>query len=140
MRKNLFWCDDCREYIDVSDVSSLIVNCEECGTVLSHMTVPIEDVVYGDNLSVPQRYVSSFLSVLGLVVDTEVNVGTRRVDIYLPEINAAIEYDGPHHMSAKGDAKRDEEVLYGGLTYVFHITDTNLSNLTALRIQVEGAT
>lgn len=39
----------------------------------------------------------AYLSVLGIVMETQKYVGTYRVDIYLPEYNLVIEYDENHH-------------------------------------------
>jgi len=141
MRKHLLWCGQCQEFLTPLDDRLLQNLCWECGSSLSELTIETDDMVYEDNLSVPQRYVASFLSALGLIVDTEVNVGTRRIDIYLPELDAAVEYDGPYHFSTKGEDKRDDEILYGGgIRYIFHLSDTDLVSMSKLRGQVEGAT
>lgn len=39
----------------------------------------------------------AYLSVLGIVMETQKYVGTYRVDMYLPEHNLVIEYDENHH-------------------------------------------
>ena len=53
-----------------------------------------------------------FINEMGFETIPEYTVGQYSIDIYLPEFNLGVEYDGPMHgMSKKRDQKRDKEIL-----------------------------
>jgi very-short-patch-repair endonuclease len=77
--------------------------------------------------SAPAVKIAGWIRELGLVVEEEYPVGPYTVDIYLPEIHAAIEVDGPDHRK-KRDETRDHRILetYFMPTFRFTIQDEDV--------------
>jgi len=93
------------------------------------------------NISACQRKVVEFLSNLGLVVEVEKNIGSYRVDIFLPELKTVVEVDGPFmYHSERREEKRDEELERLGVERVEHVTGLAKGKLEALarRLGYEG--
>ena len=85
------------------------------------------------NISAGQRRVTEFLSSLGLVVESEVKIGSYRVDCYLRELKVVVEFDGPFmHHSTKQNSRRDEELLNSGVKEVIHVRGTSKAELEEL--------
>ena len=59
---------------------------------------------------------------IGMETILEKRFGNYIVDIYLPEVNKAIEFDGPHHLK-KRDAKRDRWLKENFNIDVFRVKD-----------------
>ena len=75
-------------------------------------------------LSHPHIRLVEILQASYYVVNSEVDFGPFKVDIYLPEHHLAIEVDGPHH-GPKRDAKRDDYLREEFFLPTLHIkTDT----------------
>lgn len=69
-----------------------------------------------------QVLVESWINRLGFRTDLEAVFGEYAVDIYVPELNIAVEVDGPSHMFKKRDKKRDEKLIkVHGLKKVFRV-------------------
>lgn len=58
-----------------------------------------------------QKRVAAWIRELGLSHSFEAEFDSYWVDVYVPELNLAIELDGPYHFSSS-DARRDE--ILGG--------------------------
>lgn len=82
-----------------------------------------------------QKVVIAFLEGLGLVVEGEKPIGKRQVDVYLPEIQTVVEFDGPHmNHSVKATEKRDKELLDRGIVLqIVHVKGTSKEELEQLR-------
>jgi len=63
----------------------------------------------------------------GLELMEEVSFPPYRVDIYLPDYHAVIEYDGPQH-TAKQDYKRDVFLVDEYKLTVFHVSAKDWSD------------
>jgi len=55
----------------------------------------------------PQQRLISLISDLGYVTVAEQPAGVYSLDIYLPELHCAVEYDGPSHWTTR-DIRRDD--------------------------------
>lgn len=138
-----YWCLTCQVYTTSKtdhsksgEVSGL--KCSQCEGPTEHAVVVYPDKQgFPESMSHGQRLVSTFLNNLGLTVDVEAKIGKRYADVYLPEINTVVEYDGPTHVWASADAKRDEELKESGVNEILHIKDTSEVTLSWLRRRVE---
>jgi len=54
--------------------------------------------------------VETWINRLGFRTDLETVFGEYAVDIYVPELNIAVEIDGPSHKFKKRDRKRDNRL------------------------------
>jgi very-short-patch-repair endonuclease len=66
-----------------------------------------------------QMLVSKWLSELGFMLELEVPVANRIIDIWIPELNWAVEIDGPQHYK-KERLKRDKELRKEGIKIIVH--------------------
>lgn len=72
--------------------------------------------------------VASVLDELGMRYIEQYEVGTRTVDLLIPELaedgslGVVVEVDGYYGHSRKSDTKRDQELLDGGVDEVWHVT------------------
>lgn len=75
-----------------------------------------------------QMALEKILNDMGLMTVLEYPVGPYTLDIYLPEVNKAVEFDGPMH-NHKRDARRDAWLLENKNIEVFRVSDIQASDL-----------
>jgi very-short-patch-repair endonuclease len=68
-----------------------------------------------------QREVEKWINNLGFRTDLEVPFGQYCIDIHIPELNWAVEVDGPSHTFKKQDKKRDARLMAYGLEFVMRV-------------------
>jgi very-short-patch-repair endonuclease len=66
-----------------------------------------------------QREVEKWVNQLGFRTNLEDPIREYCVDIYIPELNWAVEIDGPSHYKKK-DRKRDKKLKEYGIEHIFH--------------------
>lgn len=69
-----------------------------------------------------QILVESWINNIGFRTDLETVFGEYAVDIYIAELNIAVEVDGPCHKFKKRDKKRDDRLrTYHNLTDIIRV-------------------
>ena len=133
-----YWCSSCEVYTTSRVAISNSPKCSQCDKITEPAVVVYPDIAgFPESMSVGQRTVSSFLNSIGLTVDVEAKIGNRFADVYLPELNTVVEFDGPTHQFASVDSKRDEELRESGVQEIIHVRDTSVETLSFLRKRVE---
>ena len=90
------------------------------------------------NISAGQRKVTEFLSSLGLIVESEREFGSYRVDCYLPELKTVVEFDGPWmHHSIRRETLRDVALRTLGVKRVLHVSGTSKVELEELKKELK---
>ena len=85
------------------------------------------------NISSGQRKIQDFLTKAGLLVESEKTIGSFRVDIFLPELNTIVEFDGPWmHHSVRHETLRDVTLKLLGVKEVLHVSGTSKAELKEL--------
>jgi very-short-patch-repair endonuclease len=83
-----------------------------------------------------QLEVEMVVNNIGFMTELEKPFGQYCVDIWVPELDWAIEIDGPQHYSKK-DAKRDEDLVAMGVKAITHL-DSNIGRSEA-KVKLKNA-
>ena len=75
-----------------------------------------------------QMKLQEIITSLGMETILEYQVGCYIIDIYLPEVNKGVEFDGPKH-AKKRDKKRDIWVKENFDIDIFRVTDVRRLDL-----------